>query len=194
MARRHDATHEALEPAGYDDRVSDTTPIPTTVPADDAAAVPPHPGERRLAHPPSDRYRAAEIRATTPPAPDPAASIPRGLAVAAVAAILGAGAIVLLGGILTLSTGLLVVAGATGLGVGLGLRFGAGDALSRRRRVAWAVALSVAAIALGQLGLWQYARTEGGVLPPLEYLGEVFGPLVPLEFATAAVVAWLAAR
>ena len=39
-----------------------------------------------------------------------------------------------------------------------------------------AVGLSVAAVALGQLGLWQYARTEGGVLPPLDYLGAGLRP------------------
>ena len=125
---------------------------------------------------------------------DPAASLARGVAVATVVVILGAVAIVLLGGVLTITTGLLVVAGATGWGIAAALRIGAGERLSSQRRVALAVALGVGAVALGQLGLWQYARTEGGVLPPLEYLGEVFGLLVPLEFAAAVVVAWLVAR
>ena len=109
-------------------------------------------------------------------------------------AIVGAVAIVVLGGVLTLTLGLLVVAAATGWGVAMGLRFGAGDHLARRRRWVSAVGLSVAAVGLGQLGLWQYARTEGGVLAPLDYLGAVYGPLVPLQFATAAIVAWLTAR
>ena len=126
--------------------------------------------------------------------PDPAASIPRGLAIATVVAILGAVAIVVLGGILTITSGLLIVAGAIGWGVAMALRFGAGDRLSRRRRWETAVTLSAGAVALGQLGLWQYARTEGGVLSPLDYLGEVYGPLVPLQFVTAAIVAWLSAR
>ena len=88
------------------------------------------PGERRLAHPPSDRYRAAEdAAAAAADAPDPAASLPRGLAIAvAIAAIVGAVAIVVLGGVLTVTSGLVVVAGATGWGVAAGLRFGAGDA------------------------------------------------------------------
>lgn len=153
------------------------------------------PGERRLAHPPSDRYRAAEARAAAAEAAGaPATSIARGVAVAGIVAIVGAVLIVLLGGVLTLTEGLLVVAGSTGGGVGIALRWGAGGELSRRRRVVVALALAISAVALGQLGLWQYARIEGGVLAPIDYLGEVFGPLVPLEFATAAVIAWLAAR
>ena len=47
---------------------------------------------------------------------------------------------------------------------------------------------------VGQLGLWQYARIEGGVLPPLDYLAEVFGPLVPGQFVVAAIAAWIGAR
>jgi hypothetical protein len=153
------------------------------------------PGERRLAHPPSDRYHAAEARAAAAAAAgDPTASIARGVSVAVVVAIVGAVLIVVLGGVLTLTEGLLVVAGSTGGGVGIALRWGAAGELSRRRRVVIALALALGAVALGQLGLWQYARTEGGVLAPIDYLGEVFGPLVPLQFATAAAVAWLAAR
>ena len=54
--------------------------------------------------------------------------------------------------------------------------------------------LAVASVALGQVGIWQYARTEGGVLPLLDYLAEVFGPLVLVEFVVGAVVAWVVAR
>lgn len=171
---------------GYDDRVTDD---------DTSQATPASPGERRLPHPPSDRYRAAEARAAAAAeAGDPAASIARGVAVAAVVAIVGAVAIVIVGGILTLTEGLLVVAGFTGGGVGIALRWGAGGQLSRRRRVGVTLAFAVASVAFGQFGLWQYARTEGGVLAPLDYLGQVYGPLVPAQFATTAVVAWLAAR
>ena len=173
--------------------VTDPTPTPSPI-GDQVPPPPPSPGERRLAHPPSDRYRAAAVGALAVTTPDPAASIPRGLAIATVVAILGAVAIVVLGGVLVVTLGLVVVAAATGWGVAMGLRFGAGDRMARRRRWASAVALSIAAVALGQLGLWQYARTEGGVLPPLDYLAAVYGPLVPLQFAAAAIVAWLTAR
>lgn len=169
------------------------TDVPST-PGHDAE--PPSPGEqRRLARPPGDRYRAAEAAAAEATAPDPAASIARGVAIATVVAIVGALAIVFLGGVLTLTDVLLVVAGFMGFGIAVVLRWGAGDRFGRRRdRVLVALGLAVAAVALGQLGLWQYARIEGGVLGPLDYLAQVFGPLVLLEFGAAAVVTWLAAR
>lgn len=100
----------------------------------------------------------------------------------------------LVGGILTLTSGLLVVAGLTGLGIAVALRIGASAHLPTGRRVTLAVAFAIGAVALGQLGLWQYARTEGGVLPPLEYLAEVYGPLVLLEFGVAGMMAWIGAR
>jgi hypothetical protein len=56
------------------------------------------------------------------------------------------------------------------------------------------VALAVAAVVLGQAGLWLYARAEGGVLAPLDYLWEVYGVLVPLEVLAAGLVAWISAR
>jgi hypothetical protein len=87
-----------------------------------------------------------------------------------------------------------VVAGAIGFGVAVALQLGAGDRLSRARRIGFAVALTLVSVGLGQVGLWQYALTEGGVLPLIDYLGEVFGPLVIVEFVVGAVVAWVAAR
>jgi len=108
--------------------------------------------------------------------------------------MIGAVAIVLLGGVLTETTGLVAVAGVTGFGIGIALRWGAGTKLSARRRVGIAVLLAVAAVAVAQLGLWQNARVEGGVLSPLDYLWEVYGPLVPIELAVAAGVAWLVTR
>ena len=50
------------------------------------------------------------------------------------------------------------------------------------------------AVALGQLGLWWYAGTEGGVLPLVDYLAETFGLLVPLQALLAAGFAWWGAR
>lgn len=153
------------------------------------------PGERRLAHPPSDRYRAdEERRAAAAAAPSASASLPRGVAIALVVGMVGAFAIVVLGGVLSVTSGLVVAAGATAWGVAAGLRFGAGSHLTGPRRVVLAVVIAVGAVLVGQLGLWQYARSEGGVLSLLDYLGEVFGLLVPVQVGVATVVAWVAAR
>ncbi len=208
--RRHFAG--SRRPDGYDALVSDaprtsptTAPDPVPGSAGDGepdrptTAAAQAPGERRLAHPPSDRYRAAEAAAaaSAPGAAgvaDPGASVARGLAIATVAAIAGAAATVVLGGIVTLTAGLVGVAIATGWAVAAGLRFGAGDHLAGGRRAWIAVAIAVGAVALGQLGLWLYARTEGGVLPLPDYLLEVFGILVPAQALAAAVAAWVTAR
>ena len=77
---------------------------------------------------------------------------------------------------------------------GWALKIGAGASLSSRRRVVAAVVVAVAAVLLGQVGLWLYAGTEGGVLSLTEYLGETFGPLVPLQALIAPMVAWATAR
>jgi len=139
------------------------------------------PGERRLARPPSDRYRAADAALATQPH---RATSRRGLALGAVAGIAGAAAIVILGGVLTVTAGLLVIAAVTGWAIGM--------ALGGRARTA--VTLALVAVALGQLGLWAYALTQGGVLGPLDLLWQVYGGLVPLEFVAAAITAWIAAR
>ena len=49
-------------------------------------------------------------------------------------------------------------------------------------------------VGLGQVGLWLLARGEGGVLPLVDYLGETFGILVPLQLAIAGLVAWWRSR
>ena len=79
-------------------------------------------------------------------------------------------------------------------GVAAAWLLGAGARLSRGRRILLAIGLTIGAIALGQLGIWQYGRAEGGVLPLIDYLAEVFGPLVIVEFVAGAVVAWVVAR
>jgi hypothetical protein len=139
------------------------------------------PGERRLAHPPSDRYRLAAVPA---PQGDAATSGPRGLALGLSAGLAGAVAIVVLGGSLTMTAGLVIVAAATGWVVGA--------LLPGRSRTAVVVAL--AAVVIGQLGLWAYAQSQGGVLGPLDLLWQVYGGLVPIELLAAAILAWVGAR
>ena len=149
------------------------------------------PGERRLAHPPSDRYRAAELASQAAPRPTSAV---RGLGYTAVVVVVGALTITVLGGVVTLTGGLLALAGIIGWATAWALRTGAGTTIAASRRAWLAVALAVGSVALGQLGLWLYGLSEGGVLPFIDYLGEVYGPLVPVQAIIAAVVAWVTAR
>jgi hypothetical protein len=169
----------------------------TDTPGSSDSPPPSVPGEqRRLAHPPSDRYLVADPVAGDgdPSGADRSASVARGVAIAITLALVGAVAIVVLGGVATVTNGLIVVAGAIGFGVALALQLGAGGHLSPGRRIGLAVALTVASVALGQVGIWRYALAEGGVLPLIDYLGEVFGPLVIVELVVGAVVAWVVAR
>ena len=153
---------------------------------------PPPPGERRLERPPSDRYREPEPEG--PPAPPVADAPARGLAFSVLVAVAGAVAITFAGGVLTMTAGLLVIAAIVGWYTAVALRVGGAASWSRARRATVAIVLALAGIGLGQVGLWLLGREEGGVLTLVDYLGEVFGVLVPLQLAAAAVAAWLASR
>ena len=147
----------------------------------------PDPGERRLDRPPSERYAAPPAAAV----PDAVVgSLGRAVGYAAAAAVVGVLLTVLLGGVVALSAGLLVVWAATGNVVGMLTKVGGGLAVEPSRRVAIAVAVTLAGFVLGQVGLWWYAGTEGGVLSPIDYLATTFGVLVPLQAALAAGFAW----
>ncbi len=159
----------------------------------DPASTPP-PGERRLDRPPSDRYRET---APTPAAGadvDGDASPARGIAFGVLAGLAGMVATIVLGGPMALSAGLLVVAVATGWAVGTALKTGAGGGLARPTGPWLAVAIALGAVVLGQVGLWLYARTEGGVLTLPEYLADTWGILVPIQAVLAAAGAWWTAR
>jgi hypothetical protein len=116
------------------------------------------------------------------------------------AALAGAAATVVLGGVFAMSAGLLVVAAATGYAVGLAMAAGAGaggarGASAKDPAMRWMPPiLAVVGVVLGQLGLWLFARTEGGVLSLPDYLGQTFGFVIPLQVLVAGVVAWWTAR
>jgi hypothetical protein len=134
---------------------------------------PAEPGDRRplLDHPPSDRY----VTAPTGPEPGPARRAARALA----AGLVGAAVIALLGGPLSVTLGLLGVAAVTGWAVGS----------LARPSLGIAVGIAVGSVALGLVGIWLFARLEGGVLSLPEYFAEVQGPLVLVELAVAGLVA-----
>ena len=52
----------------------------------------------------------------------------------------------------------------------------------------------IESVLVAQIGIWLYARAEGGALGLVDYLAQTFGPLVPLQFAIAALVAWWSTR
>lgn len=172
-------------------------------PAYDGPMDRPEPGDRRprsapraeLERPPGDRYRSRSGDAAGSGALPPTRVSPaRGIALAVVVGVVGAILATMLEGVLSLTLGLLVVAALIGRFVALALRAGAGSTIPARRRLAVALALTLGAVALAQLGIWLYARSEGGVLGVVDYLAQTFGPLVPLQFIVAGVVAWWSAR
>ncbi len=146
------------------------------------------PRGRRLERPPSERYRTARPAAEPEPKP---ARLFQTVALAVALGLAGAAAIIVLGGLFAVDVGLVVVAIAVGRFVGLAIR---PAPLRGAGRVAIAVAIALGAIVLGQAGLWLYARTEGGVLDPIDYLAQVFGLVAPAEAVLAAGLAWWSAR
>jgi hypothetical protein len=153
----------------------------------------PTPGERRLERPPSDRYRTDEPAARETQVAG-GGSFGRGLAFGALTAIGVAAAITVLGGIVLVTAGLIALAALGGWAIAIAIRVGSAGTVARQRRAVMAAVFAALAVAGGQLGLWLFARYEGGVLGPVEYLAETFGLLVPIELAIAIVAGWFASR
>jgi hypothetical protein len=150
-------------------------------------------GARRLDRPPSDRYAATSSAETTSAdSSTTLLTVAQSVAVGSLLAVLGALAITFGGGLLAITAGLVVIAGAIGWGVGTVLALGPGRRSART--TVTAIALTAGGVALGQVGLWVLARQEGGVLSLGDYLAETFGFLVPLEFIAAAGAAWWRSR
>ena len=140
---------------------------------------------RRLDRPPGERY-------AEPSKPPPSPSVRRAITLALAAAAVGTVLMIALAGLLAISSGLLVAAVVIGRFIGLAMRTARGAIGPGRARLI-ALAISIAGIAIAQIGIWLYARSEGGVLELVDYLGQTFGPLAPLEFAIAGVIAILSA-
>jgi hypothetical protein len=155
---------------------------------------PSDPGERRLERPPSDRYTETAEAAAAEPTPTVTGSVGRAVAAGVAIALAGALVTILLGGVLALSAGLLVVWAATGNIVGQAMKALGGAALAPPTRPIVAAAVAVGGVVVGALGLWWYAGLEGGVLSPLDYLGQTFGVVIPVQAVLAAGFAWWAAR
>jgi hypothetical protein len=121
------------------------------------------PGDRRplLDRPPSDRYVARTPEAAASAGRLDALLVPLAIVIGASAAF------VILGGILTVTAGLVILAAFLGWLTGH---------LVSPPGLAAIVAL--VAVVAGFLAIWLFGRVEGGVLDPIAYLAEVEGPVV----------------
>jgi hypothetical protein len=166
----------------------------------DRRTTPTDPPTRRLDRAPGERYaQAGTAERGTAPTADEAPTRRRALFVplarAAIVATVGALVLYALGALLSSSAGLVFVAGLTGAAVGLLLARAAAPGAGEepgltRRQVTWsALALTVAAVAIGAVGTWLHAIAEGGALGLVDYLLETFGILVPAELVIGAVAA-----
>ncbi len=180
----------------------DREPAPGQEPRPEAEppeAVPPEPGERppaaaiRLEVPPSQRYVMA-ARGSADDAEGDEPSLARGALIGGVVALFLAAVLVVLGSMFTFTAGLIVVAVFLGRLTAVGVNAGASDAGSAATRRALAVGISLAGIAVAQVGLWLWAGFEGGTLGLVGFLADVYQALVPLQFLLAAGTAWLSAR
>ncbi|HYK94299.1 MAG TPA: hypothetical protein VE011_00310 [Candidatus Dormibacteraeota bacterium] len=155
------------------------------------------PRPRPLSEPPSARF------APRPERGEPGAAAGSGtraalggpIARAVIAAIVGAMAIVGMGGVLAYPFGLPFIAGGMGAIVGLLMARAAvpdraATPVPRPTVVRIAVAIALGGVVAGFLGLWLFAQSEGGVLGPLSYLSETFGLLVPAVAIVAVLTAW----
>jgi hypothetical protein len=163
----------------------------------DEDGAPPPSTQRQLDRAPGERYRSRPDAkpANAEGAPAPAVrSRPLAVGVPILVAAAGAALIGVLGSF-DIGAGLLAVSAFIGWAVAVAVVWGSDPAPERRgRRVRWAVALAVGSIVVGLAVLWAYSRTEGGVMDPVAYLDERFGPLAVADIVVAGVVAWVRAR
>jgi len=161
------------------------------MPDRDPGEVPPR---RLLERAPSERFGAGGPT----PAHGPAAAGGRETGGLRRAALLGLGAAAIGSAIhvacavLLLATGgLLIVAATLGFVVGAFVRHGAGSRVGAGTRRLLAVSLALAAVAAALAANW---GLSGAYLGPLDFLDQVYGLLVPLQFAAAATGALAGTR
>lgn len=111
----------------------------------------------------------------------------------AIGVVVGGAVLIGLLALVDLSLGLVAVAAALGW-VGGGAAASAPGSASDRARLLAGVVVGDAAIVLGLLLAWVWSLTEGGVLGPVAYLGERYGPLAIVLVVVAGGVAGLVAR
>jgi hypothetical protein len=164
-----------------------------TLPGDEPPTRTPEPGDvrpgQRLAAPPSQRYVQAARGSTEDQAPDGASS-GRAVVIGGLVAAFIAVLMIALGVVFSMTAGLLVAAFFLGRLTAVGVRAGGGSAVSSTLRVVLSIGLSLAAVALVQVGLWLVAGIQGGSLGFAAFLDQTYGPLVLLEASVATLAAW----
>ena len=148
---------------------------------------------RRLEQPPSARYAAPGLSASS----SGRASLVRPIARAGLAAAVGAALLFLVGAVVASTAGLVFVSGVMGTAIGLLLARAHVSTDERapaltRTAVTWlAIGIATGAVVVADVATWLNARGEGGTLGLLDYLLETFGLFVPGELLVAAVgAAW----
>jgi hypothetical protein len=161
---------------------------------DPSGLVGPEPGDRRPARlldaPPSHRY--TRMPGTDAEADDQPSEL-RGIVLAILVAAFCGLILVVLGGAFDFTAGLIVVAFFLGRLTATAMKLGAGSTISGARILAASVGIALAGVVLAQLGLWVWARWEGGSLDPVDFLAQTYGVLVILELLLAGGAAWLKA-
>lgn len=98
-------------------------------------------------------------------------------------------------GLLDLGIGLVVIAAFTGWATALALVWWGRDAIPvARTRIAAGAVLGGWSVAGGILLDWLYALLQGGVLGPLDYVGQRYGPVALMALVVGVGVAALRAR
>jgi hypothetical protein len=171
---------------------------PTATPSDASANQ--ASARRTLDRPPSDRYRSRAVagggevprEGISAGAQGDASDADRPAGAAApelqagVVAIVGAALLVLVGGVLAFTTGLLFVSGVTAAAIGL---FLAGSSRSRTWVRNVAIGTSVVVVLIGAVGAWLVGLAEGGNIGLLDFLWATTGLLVPAELVIAVLAA-----
>ena len=144
---------------------------------------------RRLEQPPSARYAAPDLGASS----TGRTSLVGPVAQAGIAAVVGAALLFLVGAVVASTAGLVFVSGVMGAAIGLLLARASLPTDDRppaltRGAVTWlAIGIAVGAVVAADVATWLNARAEGGTLGVLDYLWETFGPFVPGELILAAL-------
>jgi hypothetical protein len=183
----------------------DATDYDATVTHDEPGERPPVGGPRKLDRAPSERYArgAAHGRAAAEGADAEGRtgfgterrSAGGPIARAVATSLIGAAALVVVGGVLAVTSGLLFISGIAGAATGLLVAEAAvgdgraGAAMTRDRAVLLAVVIALGGTVVAVLGLWAVARAEGGALGPIDLLVQVYGLLIPAAAILGAITA-----